>query len=112
MNKYVELEEKRFNELKNKNFFFIYLKGIGIYISHILLIHSFFWIVFQIYSQTCVPSGFSGFFKSLIYHGSFFCKAIYSMIDFSSNGIYSMITHLISGLSTSQWLSYEAKKIN
>jgi len=84
------------------------LKGCGIYIFHLITIHSIFWIMFRIYSSICVPSGITGFFVSFIYHGSFACTLIYAVIDFARGGIYSMVTHILSTLATVHWMCYKS----
>jgi len=110
MKDYVKREEGRFNDMRERSGMMTIAKGCLIYLAPILLIHSVFWIAFQVYSTVCVPSGIFGYFKSILYHGSFVCKAMYSGVDFASGGVYSMITHLVSGLATSQWLCYTGKK--
>jgi|OM-RGC.v1.029211449 hypothetical protein len=109
MEKYVNDEVKKIVHLKETGLV-IFGKSVLVYLVHLFTIHFVFWLSFNLYSILCVPIGISGFFKSLLYHGSFACNIMFEILNFSKAGVYSMIVHLISGIGTSQWLNYNRKK--
>lgn len=109
MESFVDNSTKIFTYLKNSGLL-VFGKGIIIYLIHLLVIHFIFWTSFNTYSLLCVPSGVRGFFSSLLYHGSFICSIAFEVLNFSKAGVYSMISHLLSGIGTAQWLNYTRNK--
>ena len=109
METFVDNGTKKIAYLKNSGLL-VFGKAIVIYLIHLLVIHFIFWASFNTYSLLCVPKGVSGFFASLLYHGSFVCSIVFEILNFSKAGVYSMITHLLSGIGTAQWLNYTRNK--
>ena len=111
MEKYVNEGITNMKNFKDNGLILV-LKSVMVYLIHLFIIHFIFWFSFNIYSIICVPVGITGFFKSLLYHGSFVCNIMFEILSFSKVGVYSMIIHLISGIGTAQWLNYKRIKID
>jgi len=83
--------------------FSIVFKKVILFLLSFIGIHTVFWISSIIFYNWCVPSGFVGYFKSMINHGSIVCEVFYNISLFAKTSIRNMIVSLLAGVMTLTW---------
>jgi|APSaa5957512493_1039668.scaffolds.fasta_scaffold32298_1 hypothetical protein len=78
-------------------------KNLAFFILSFVVIHSVFWLSSIIFYSWCVPTGFIGYFKSMISHGSVVCEVFYNIAMFAKASIRNMIVSLLAGVMTLSW---------